>query len=424
MRRAFAGLTVAVGAICGVWAAVAQTLDAPSPVPPDVASRLPRYCRFTLDLDGEAHPHAALFAKTKDGDTTCPFAPDRTSAVTVFSGKGTGACDASRFPDVKVSAIEELDGRTARRMMRCATDPWTPRPEGGPPGPTRTRGRAWLLTLDETKQPLADFPAFEGQVFADRLGAPFVVVAVADHYYGKSPRDSDFAYKCIEMQPGVEVDALTFLRQAGPPFPDSVTEKEATGRDCGELVRERAGEHAATSGAAMPAASVESNPAFSLWLWPTKQTPKGPALAALLRDALLRDGVRTAKSGSDRLFAVDHEIVSRTRDDGYLGFSDGPELATVELRTLTAGVCAALFDLAVEAKLDIRTMQTDALILLPRGVTADAPDTEVADAADLCAMLRPGFEEWRDATPRLPVDLNDVDGRKTGFVTFSSKSES
>jgi hypothetical protein len=54
------------------------------------------------------------------------------------------------------------------------------------------------------------------------------------------------------------------------------------------------------------------------------------------------------------------------------------------------------------------------MAIRPKSVVSDTAIV-VNSGTDLCAMLRPGFEEWRDGSPKLPVDLNDIDGRKEDF---------
>jgi hypothetical protein len=362
-----------------------------------------------------------LYAKNSEGFVTCPFAPGQDAGVTTYSYKGHGPCDPSRFSGLKVLSVREIDGRSGRREMRCATDVAMPRPAQV----QANAGRSWLLTFDVRNVPPYEIGEFDGQLEAWRLGAPFVMVAGGERFRGQSLTGA-VAYKCVQMLPGVDIDALTFFREAGPPFPKSVAQEEVTGRDCAQLIRDKVGKFGSTSGAAIPLESEEGLAArgeFNLWLYSSRQSPQGAKLLKLIRSVLVRDGVQAARESGREVFAYGTELVSKTRDGGYVGFVGGPDTQSVDIRGLTPGVCEVLFDVASEGGLYFRTNQTDTFVLRPETVTEDSMvkanvAVSVASGADLCAMLRPGFDEWKESAPKLPADLNDIDRRKVVFFGF------
>ena len=421
MKRWVGCLGVAAALVAGAFTEAPEQ----SPVPPDIAARLPRYCRYDLDLKDTPHPHAALLSVTHEGDVVCPFAPGQAGPVEVYGYKGKGPCDGAGFAGLKVQSIQELDGRAARRSMRCARDLTDPNAAH----PPANVGRSWLLTFDENHTPRKDSTRFDGDREQDRLGGPFLAIASGEIFPEQDLKhpyavQHIIAFKCIQIAPGVELDALGFYREAGRPLPEGVTEQEVTGRDCGEVVREKVADKGGTSGVAMPREAVYENGEFKLWLHRSRQSPTNVQMFHNIRAILVRDGARPARAGGRTGFAYGTELVSRTRDGGYIGLAGGVDFVPVDLRTLTPGVCDLLYDVAAENGLYLTTLQTDNLFVRPQRVVAksvvDADQAIAArDGADLCALLRPGFEEWRADAPKLPADLNDIDRRQTEFFGFA-----
>jgi len=381
-----------------------------------VDPRLPRFCRYELDLTGYENPHVVLSRATGSSDLTCPFAPSDHPHATVFEPKGSDGCGAKNFRALKIISITELIGRDARREMQCLSSVKSPSLVPKPVG----EGKSWLLTFKEGDASLKERVAFAGYVDTARLGGPFTEIASGTLPNGSNFQDA-IAMKCVSMMRGVQVSAKSFFLQTLPEFPTRISEEDVSGRDCAEVIRERVGDHGGLSDAAVPLVStdgVDSAGTFKLWLFDTPVSGSLVLRLALTKSIMIETGATSKHPHLKR----NQVQVFRTKDDGYLALTFGPDIVTIDLRHLTRGVCTVIFKIVSRNNLYLHTLQSDFLSLRSASTAKDpnrsAGDIIVADDADLCELLRPGFEEWQSDAPQLPANLNDLDGKKTGFITF------
>jgi hypothetical protein len=420
MNRIASLIGGALAALGVVWAGAeaqpaAETGAAAfTPVPPAVAQRLPRFCRYELDLSAIPHPHAAVRAAHISSAGVCPFVTGSSGPVLAYGPRGAGGCDA-RFPGLTLVSTREIDGQTFRRDVRCS--PGNTVPVGDLPG--ARGGRAYLLSIDKPDR--AAVALLTGMSRDDTLSSsapPISVEAFGQAPVPGKPTDNGGAFfLCWRMLPGADVDALGFLREARIAAPAGLRQEEVTGRDCADVIRARVGEDSLLGGSAVRP-SLEGE--FSLWLHPTPRSPTNLELIRRARTVLARDGVRAARGPGLVVLAHDRELVARTRDGGFLALTTGTDALEIGLRRLTPETCRVVFDLAGETGLNIQTSQTDQMLLQPPGNAASGGSDDniipVADAADLCAMLRPGFEEWRAGAPALPPDLSDLDRQEVMII--------
>jgi hypothetical protein len=381
---------VIVGTLLAVATAQAPATSADSlpPIPQQIAARLPKFCRYDLDLSGFANPHALLASRSTEGDLACPFADGGASRVRVYSLTETDGCKPPRFRDLKMVETRQIGGREYRRASQCMG--------AATVDPSAAPGRTYQLTMNFAQASDRErfrFLSLEGSM--DHKGAPWFPISRGSIWMAPGAKPGRGVI-CLQMLPGAGTDPLTFYRAVGQPLPAAVVQSDITGQSCPQ-----------------PSNLDDGEDAFNLMLQPTAATPKGAAFAHQVRAILARDGITAARPSGRMTFALEWYLVSKTKDGGHMGIigADGP--TSVEMRQMTHGVCAALFDVASQTHLYIQAMQPEYLTLRPskvRDLLAGSTFDEViavTDADDLCAILKPGFDEWRARSPAHPLDLSD-----------------
>ena len=327
-----------------------------SPIPPEIAARLPRFCRFDVDLSSVANPHAVVLAQTELGDFTCPFVAGGAEPVRIYKSKGNQPCGPAALAGMKVVATRQLDSRTARLETQCVEDPIVDRDLP----PALKGGKAYLLRYDESHASFKERSRFEFGLDDSRTGAPFVAIASGDQY-PSNDYTRPIAFRCVQMPPGVSMDALGFYREAGRPLPTSVTEEDVTGQDCGQVIRNRVGPMGSTSGRAMPRDTpdgVYQSGEFELLLLSAEHSLSGRAAVHRVRAILARDGYQAAQGRGHPTFVYGTAIVSRAKDGSVMALTAGPAEQVVEMREITDRNCRAAFDIASELRLDILASST------------------------------------------------------------------
>jgi len=366
-------------------------------VPPSVLSRLPTYCRYDVDIRDTENPYRLLAKVTKEDDVTCPYNAGSSDAAQVYRLRGDSPCAAGDFPGIALLAVREIDGRTARRAMECApTDARHPL--------ATAANKAYLLQYKDAGGALLGIlNANETSHRIARNGGPFIAIDVVS-------MDNDI-YMCFTMLPGAKIDPSTYLRLAGMPFPASAKQEELAGQSCREALKARY-----PSDLGVDAVSTE----FSLWLLPSPSTPSSAAFVDAVRSTFAKVGAE-ARTKNAPVFLPDRQLAGHTSDGTGFAVIGGTRQAMFQLRRMTAGTCAMVYAVAADAQLHIETDQTDLMDLRVPGVEGRPRHSrykavDVTDAADLCNVLRRGFDEWRANAAEKPIDMSDLDGHNYKLV--------
>ncbi|GEM_PF-4452866 len=386
MRKAIAASILGLTALGG----------ASPDVPPSVLARLPTYCRYDVDVRGQANPYAAFARDVDEDGTVCPFAAGVAQTAQVYRVRGDAACAASDLPSAKIGAVSEIDGAEARRAMDCSLA----RVKHPKPGATT---RSYLVRYrDPGGALLGVINAGRYTRVAARDGLPFTDMAIATV--------DDQVYECFAMLDGAASDPAAYFKLVSLPLPAGATQEEIAGRDCRDVAKERYGVEFG-----IDAVSAE----FSLWLDPSPQTPQAEQFDDVLTSALAAAGVTPRVAGT-RIFSPGTARADRAADGTGFVMLGGKRKAMIEMRRMTQATCAAIFSAAATLKLHLQTSQTDLMILNPPGIDGRPPRTHaktvaVTSAADLCDVLRRGFDEWHAAATEMPSDMSDLDGQNSSL---------
>jgi hypothetical protein len=378
-----------------------------SPVPDDIAKRLPRYCRYDLDLSRTKQPHGEIADRVKASDVVCPFNAGASAHAQVFASRPAEGCAPGRFADLPGEAVRELSGREYRAQSQC------------PREPSQANGRSYLLT-DEGPD-AATFVSPLEQILRSNYGAPF-----ADRFlteaFGKGMKRGT-AYLCLEMLPGATTDPISFFRSEGFNLPARIRQEEIVGQSCRDVANAWVeAKHPYSFSISGVSAPIQDN-TFKLMLISQDDMARQGETARKVRAVIARDGGRAARPHGRQVFAFSTRLVTRTPDGGHLALTGDPYAIDVDVRALTPGVCRLVFDLAKENRFYIQTGQPDYMTLRVKGsgLKADlalSPSVETESGADLCALLKPGFEEWRSTAPDAAEDLRDLDRFEARYLGF------
>ncbi len=383
-------LWAVVGAVA-VLSPVAMASPALAPVDPAIAARLPAYCRYDVDVRSQANPHRALLDAVSYLDAVCPFVAGRDATTRVYRLR-TGASCADQAPrGLKIAAVRQLDGRTGRSEMSCAIgNHYYPPPAGSHGGRTIF---VHYVSPDGFAGSFRDL--LETSLFIEHGGGPFVAADVSNS-------NAD-VYGCFEMIPGGAIGPIEYLRLIGHPVPDNAVEEDVTGHDCAALAKAR-----------YHIPDVPEGPRtaeFSVWLIGTERNRTDRAFRTAFVMGFWAAHV-TPRQG--RYFTPGKNIVLHARDGAAFSVAIGKRQMMIMTRSLTPGLCEALWNASVRTHAAITTSQTDLMALMPPDVAAPPdhgalPRVPVTSATDLCALLQPGFDDWRAYVSPAPVDLKDLD---------------
>jgi hypothetical protein len=130
---------------------------------------------------------------------------------------------------------------------------------------------------------------------------------------------------------------------------------------------------------------------------------------------------KPASSGEQLTWLMGRQIVDRASDGSAFAIIGGEQQTMFHVRALTPATCDAVYAVASVAHLFIVTSQADLLALMPPDTPGQPPERHayplipVRSAADVCALLKSGFEEWRAEAPAQPGDLHDIDDQTYGL---------
>jgi hypothetical protein len=263
--------------------------------------------------------------------------------------------------------------------------------------------KSYLVRYKDAGGPLIGvINASRNSNIAARAGLPFGEV--------DSATVGDQVYQCFVMVDHANLDPAAYFKLVSLPFPADTEEEEIIGQSCRELARKRFGVEFG-----IDAVATE----FSLWLLPSQRSPDAAQFDRALTSALVAAGV-SARRADAPLFSRGTARADRAVDGtGFLTIA-GEREAMIEMRRLSAATCSAIFGVAATLKLDLKTSQTDLMVLDLPGVEGPLPvsgykTVAVTSAADLCDVLRRGFDEWRAAAAEMPPDMSDLDGQNNSL---------